>query len=163
MINEREQKEKCFEEWSKKGTDWLVRQLWVARKSVDYYRRYRGLDANEIRIDEEINRINENMAEVMIESGIRPRKLIVTYQTTNCQGCEYSHFGEDGCQDPFAYPYSCEFKTTTRTISFYGFKIDNGYLDGITSKFKDVHLDVLRVIDDVSNEIIFEYKEEGEK
>lgn len=136
-----------------------MNQLWLARKTAAE-RGSHGVYIHPIHIDDEISRINENMADVLKENGIKPRKLIVTYQTTNCEKCSF--YDGQFCTDEFSYPDQCKYKTTTRTISFYGFSIDNDYLEGITAEFIDVRLDLLKVIDTETNEVLYEYEKEEE-
>ena len=157
-MTEKEKKEKLFAEWSQKGTDWIMNKLWSERKNnnKDFYRYCHEI--NPIVVDEMIANVNANMSKVLMDEGVRPKKLIVTYKTENCELCGY--FNGEYCELGDDYEELCETKEVTRTFSFYSFEIDNGYMKAITNRFENTILQVLKVTDYVTNEVLYEFNKE---
>lgn len=149
-----------IEQWKEKGVDWLCTQLWNARTQCHNARietqhaeaNYRSARA-EISAAREVTRINENLAKVLEQNGIRPTRLRLTYMSCGAETHDYCDGDCDGCRD---------YIKSTGTYSYYDYDISEGkyqsavIISGITAEFKRLNLDVLKVVDERTGEVIYQ-------
>ena len=151
-----------IEQWKEKGIDWLCSQLWNARTQCHNARiETRHAEANyrsaraEISAAREVLQINENLARVLEQNGIRPTRLRLTYTSCGADIDTYDCCDGD-CDICRAYIKG------TGTYSFYDYDISEGKyqsavtITGITAKFKQLNLNVLKVVDERTGEVIYQ-------
>lgn len=103
---------------------------------------------------------NERMAEVLQENGIRPKQLEIKYITQNCEKCPCYDSMEEACTSECYGDDGCEFKEVTVTIGFYVFEIDDGVINGITSKFDRQEFNAVEIRDAKTGRILYRYSDE---
>lgn len=162
----KEEKQETLNRWvNEKGAKWLAERLWQARndikKKIDEcpYRRY-------ISISDEVDHANNRMAEVLLENGIKPTKLLVEYQDCCCEGpCPM--FEEDPLNvDPYDESDGCDgcdkLGKRIHRFSFWSYEVENGELTGITTKLKEMNMDCIKIIMEDSGTVLYEEPKEQE-
>ena len=154
----------AIREWSEKGAEWCATQLWNARKkaadagqAIKMYQREAWKERGERNFAYQIKKDNEHLKEILEENGIRPKKLRVYYRDADCPNCENNP--ENGGEWDCAY---CEddSRQMVESISWYTYKIDDGYITGITSAFKSEDYECYKITDENTGEVLYECKEE---
>lgn len=152
----------AIQKWVTKEPIWLAEQLWSARKNAKNARK----EANEYREKvwklerendsvSEIQEANKSMAYVLEKNGIRPTKLRLTYIDHDCETCKNDHY------DCWYERGECENeKEYVESISFYTYKVEEGFLEGITSQFKEGEYDLVKLVDERTGEVIGEWKKD---
>lgn len=159
-----EKKEK-IREWVEKGAEWCAERLWTvqqecnrAKKSEKRHRYDRIKKVKEQEIDcTLLLKANDNLRKLLELNGIRPTRLRVTYVARSCIGCPYVKDAE--CRLSWD---ECDYgwENVVETISYYDYKIEGGYLAGITSTFENTGLSVLKVVDVNSEEVLYEEEQD---
>ncbi len=152
-VKEKEHKDKLFENWQSRDKEWLMQRLWETRnQNTDLMKK------RMVFIDHDIKEINDNLAKILTDNGIRPHSLIIEYIVHDCESCIYFDDGECNYE---GYDDLCEYKNIVKTVSFYSFEIDNDYITGINSKFESEGFSVIKVIDSNTSTILYEKESEG--
>lgn len=155
-----------IEEWSEKGAKWCASKLYEARAdnreflnriSEDFDDRVKDILQGK---NNTLKEVNDNLKTVLEENGIRPTKLRVYYQSFDCQNCSKGERYEGrwicGNEDPW-WEDNCPVRNHVDSISFYTYAIDNGYIEGITSKFKRIRIDAIKIVDERTGEVLCNY------
>ena len=167
---QRKARAKKIEEWVGKGAEWCASKLWESRKSEQEARaenrrmRYeRSADSSQVTILEEIN---ANMASVLSDAGIPTIPITVEYLEPNCKKCEDWHGEDEGCMC-----YGECFGPTKRTVetyTMYDLKVTEdeiaGILEGISTQFRDVNIDmVISVTDSRTGKELWSFEAEEDE
>ena len=159
----KENKQEIKKEWMDKGPEWCAEKLWEARNNLTKLRnelrsaRCRVWSDNVMDFHSRhfLKEANENLAAVLEHNGIRPTPLRVTYIGRDTDFCE-------NCDDPFCIDCEEGLEKRTESMSFYTYFLADDKLSGITSKFEYVkNLDVIKITDERTGEIIAEWSFEG--
>lgn len=162
-------------EFKSKGLEWCATKLFYARKENESLRNNKQIyknetyqlrhEASECRV---VKAINARMANLLIENGIRPVRLRITYKDCDCEHCENN--GEIEGQEWNCYGCGEEnddgevFREKeiiiTTTESFYSYELAGNKLAGITGLFEAKDYDVIKVVDMNTNDVLYE-KVEG--
>lgn len=164
-------------EFKSKGVDWCASKLYDARKENEALRASEHRHQIELyqsrHEKDEVNTlktINNRMAQLLIENGIRPVRLRITYRDRDCEHCENYDDRDDinfdcmGCGQEYSdgrVYYNNEIITTT-TEPFYSYELSGNKLAGITGLFQSKNYNVVKVVDLNTNDVLFEEKEEEE-
>lgn len=152
---------KAIAEWMKKEPIWLAEQLWSARKNAknareevsEYREKLWKLERQNDSVNE-IQEANKIMADVLEQNGIRPTRLRLTYIFHDCDNCKYD-------EDDWYVCDNCdEEKEYVESISFYTYKVHDGFLEGITSQFKEEEYELVKLVDERTGEVIGEWKKD---
>ena len=144
-------------EYLSKGAEWCANQLWNARKENDTIRkemdRLRG-ELTQSRITNmtagTYKEANHLMNEVLVGHNIFPVRLTLYFRENDCSGCaEYDCFE---CEPPK--------KEVIETVSMYTMRIEDGFLEGITSDFKSRGVECFKITNTDTGEILYEEREE---
>lgn len=178
-MNKKEQ----IAEWTQKGAEWCATQLYEARryltkerrKNTEIHKELKHLEAQSMVDNDILRHSNKIMSEVLEENGIRPTRLRITYLCRDCDHCDYGEWDDDDhechCSEIGWYNFpNCDEliggdivrgaeKAVTESIAFYTYKIDNGFLSGITGLFEHKYgYDLVKVVDEKTGEIIGEWE-----
>lgn len=155
-------KQEQFEKWKKKGIEWCLERLWVARNENKDARKnvseaYHKI--SQLRAENDIGfyvmkRANELMAKVLKEHGIFPTKLRLTFIEKDCELWQSEGWCENWCEDCGIEP-----KTYIKEMSFYTYSIEENVLCGITADFKEKQYDLLKAVDVKTGEVIGEWND----
>lgn len=146
-------------EYLQKGVEWCANQLWNARREnntlrEDMEKLRRECFRNEItlRMSEAYKESNYLMHDVLVYHHIFPTKLTLHFRENDCEGC-YEETTEECfyCEPPQ--------KEIVETAYLYTVRIENGYLEGITSEFKRKGVDCFKIVNTDTGEILYEEKE----
>lgn len=178
MANDMRKKAKV-EEFMSKGVKWCAEKLYIARRENESlrqseYRRHlenykQSHEAEECKV---VKAINERMATLLIENGIRPVRLRITYRDCDCEHCENNgniEGQEWGCYfcgtDEYGDGEIFREKEIiiTTTESFYSYELAGNKLAGITGLFEAKDYDVIKVVDINTNEVLYEQKDSDEE
>lgn len=159
-------KQQMIEQYSKKSVEWLAKYHAQAIIALNE----REEEANRLRMEkyglEYLKEVNENLAKVLQENGIRPVKLRVKYRLRDCEKCAYGEWdGDDySCGEPVkSHEGECEYKEIIQNVAFYTYRIGDDWLTGIISDFRSAEYDVLSVTDERTGKVIYEYQEDEEE
>ena len=161
-------KKDAIEEWASKGAEWCAKRLWDAKeetkRAISAKESYRK-EVKELEIRNELSRTinaeNEILRMVLEENGIRPRQLILWVEDKPCDTCQ-ELFGEDTyCM----HEGECrkEDVKLVLTVSWYVFRISDGYINGITSRLKSKGYNCTKIVDGRSDAVLYEAKTEEDK
>lgn len=142
-------------EWKSKGLDWCVNKLAIKTDELERVRnRCRNLQEqlSKIKIESTVYEENQNLAEVLQANGIRPKRLRITYTSSDCETCQHYDVDE-ACDFDSSY---CNFKHFVESTGFYTYKIVDGYFEGIRSDFAKKSLYVKSVVDEDTGKTIWE-------
>lgn len=142
-----------------KSTEWLAKRLAVVTRQLNSVAEDLNKSRSECFGIKHLIQENENLGEVLQQSGIRPKRLRVVYCERDCGECDFNS-GSYCSSDCFDDEDDCEVKEVTESISFYTYKIDDGYLSGIVSDFSHANYNVISVTDETTGKVFYEYKEE---
>lgn len=160
--------------WMDMGPEKMADQMWKlfvqcnrlkydTRRSVGDERLKDAKQHAEKTAYDQIVRQNEILKDVLQDSGIRPKKLEITYVERDCERCSAYNNLDGQCYCEAWGDDDCEFKEVTATVSFYVYRIDDGTLSGITSSFEESEFDAIRVIDAKTGRKIYEYVENKDR
>lgn len=162
-------------EFMSKGVEWCAAKLYDAReeneslrREVQRYRNQVYQENHELEECEIVKAINMRMANLLIENGIRPVRLRITYKDCDCVHCENNGNIEGqqwncyGCGSELYNGEVIREKeiVITTTESFYSYELAGNKLAGITGLFEAKDYDVIKVIDMNTNDVLYE-KVEG--
>lgn len=159
MANTKKQAQ--IEKWKEKGIEWCANALWEARnRCIDHHRYSASKHREEAGEWEEwktLNRRNSELANALLENGIRPEKLRITYKFSWCE-CAECWNDEVDCDE-------CDSQQTeivTKSMSLYSYTITDGFMDGLLADFNTLeNLELLKVVNAKTGEIIGEWDANG--
>lgn len=154
-------KQEQIEKWKEKGIEWCANALWEARKRCTEHHSYGAREhCEEVGEWEEwktLDRRNSELANALLENGIRPEKLRITYKFSwcECNDCWNEDVDCDEC--------SCnQTEIVTKNMSLYSYTITDGFMDGLLADFNTLeNLELLKVVNAKTGEIIGEWDANG--
>lgn len=162
-------KEEVLDYFRSKGHEWLVNQLYNARKENSELRSTKErLWSDKHTIENCYHtaiEANKNLAKVLEARGITPRVLEITFYTNECEARDDAY--EADKEDEFDCWYmecaDCPKYYTTKHLkqfAFYTYAMDENSLNGILSTFEDVRIyHIVKVRDLTSDEVIYEVED----
>lgn len=155
-------------EWSAKGLEWCVNKLWLDRQETARLKatfndavRYRHYTSAIEQENEVLKDANKKLKTVLEDRNITPDRLRITYQDKDCENCEYWD-ADEGCTAWADYDEDCKHKNIVETVSFYTYKIDDGFITGIRKDLKEAGYDLLKAVDTKTGEVLYEYEGDEE-
>lgn len=158
----KEERKKTIDEWKAKGLDWCAEQLWIWRNKADERKREiekfefeKWCKKSEYECDCDLLKdANQTLKCVLEDYGIRPTRYTITYIACCQDSCEELYPECDNC-------YSM--KTYMKDISLYSFVIEEDFMTAVNAMFEEVEYDVLKVVNNTTGQVIYEYKEDEEE
>ena len=150
-------KSETVAEYLSKGAKWCADQLWNARKENDTIRKDMDRLRKELAQSEITNmtagaykEANHLMNEVLVGHNIFPVRLTLYFRENDCSGCAEGE-GSYSC-------FECipPEKEIIETVSMYTMRIEDGYLEGITSDFKSRGVECFKITNTDTGEILYE-------
>ena len=148
-------------EYLSKGAEWCANQLWNARKENDTIRKDMDRLRKELAQSEITNmtaeaykEANHLMNEVLVGHNIFPIRLTLYFRENDCSGCVEGEGAYSCCE---CIPPE---KEIIETVSMYTMRIEDGYLEGITSDFKERGVECFKITNTDTGEILYEEREE---
>ena len=160
-------KKETIAEYIQKGVEWCANKYYIA----DEYNKKAKKELARLRSQVgtrydfwAVKKANENMQKVLIDYGARPVHLTIKYVEPNCKTCPYGttkNNGEDWeCLEEYG-TYECPMKGGAMSIGFWTYSVDDDGFEGITSEFITENFDAVKVINDATGDVIYEYGEFG--
>ena len=163
----KEKKAETIKEWEIRGAEWCATQLWNAKKKsetdragLERYINYWKDKADEFEgranTQKELERVNERLKDILSDNGIRPTKLRLEYIAKECE------VGECDADECWSYE-DCDFCVEkVSVLSWYDYEITDGVIEGILSNFEDKRLNCLKIVNERTGEVLYQYETKEE-
>ena len=167
MGNKSDEKAEKIGVWLAKGPEWLAKQLWDARKALkNIQEECKKLREENQRLAVEnhsavaIKSENRNMCRVLEDHGIFPTRLRLDVLERDCENCGY--IIHDICEGPTdcGEGHFEQARHIVESVNFYSYRLDDGWIKGLTSKFEEKGLRVVKCVDEKTGDVL--YSEESD-
>lgn len=165
-----EKKRKEIEKLQAKDKSWLVEKLFAARHELKFVREEYGKGSAQNstlsnRADI-LRAINANMAAVLAGRGLSPTQYIVKYNVWDCANCKAHWDDEDEgeqCDEYWPYDESCPKRSDVKTMSLWGFDLENSILTCIESDFQGCEIPDVVSISTTNGHVIYQKKDDDKE
>ena len=160
-------KKEKIAEYIQKGVEWCANKYYIAdernKKANKELVRLRSQvgTRNEFYA---IKKANENMQKVLEEYGVRPVHLTIKYKERNCEMCQYH---DEVCDEGTSWDCyytskndECPMTGGVASVGFWTYSVnDHDGFNGISSIFETKNYDAVKVTNDATGDVIYEYGE----
>lgn len=155
-------KKETIAEYIQKGVEWCANKYYIAHQ----YNTKAKKELTAMRFCKNdnmkaIQEANENMRKVLEEYGARPVHLTIKYKERNCEKCQYY---DDVCDEDTSWDCfytsandECPMTGGVDSLGFWTYSVndDDGF-EGISTTFETKKYDAVKVINDVTGDVIYE-------
>lgn len=160
-------KKETIAEYIQKGVEWCANKYYIAdernKKANKELAMLRSQVGNRNAFYA-IKKANENMQNVLLEYGARPVHLTIEYVERDCKICPYGTYESDSkgweCLDEYN-EHICPYTGCVVSQGFWTYFINDDGFEGISSTFERKNYSALRVTNDTTGNVIYEYGEFG--